>query len=287
MPITLPPRKYYTLPQAVAELNKDKKINVTIEDLIHYASNHLLMLCVKVRTNQEEHRLEFDFIENNQTLDCGFFGDVINISINNDILFYQREINSEQIKNANELMLTIFDEENYFILNGFIGVYPNSHKFGTFERDLLNNEISLNNISLITPREIETNLIIQFDLGTLENIKQKINYNDLYILATELELLKNGGKLLDDYAENSLLTIQQAPQTNRQNVKQENQINFIKTLLFMDYGIETAEQARNTIRNGNLGRKLEKLKQQQPEKINDLNLKIITEKTLFNWYQNS
>ncbi|WP_439287098.1 hypothetical protein [Lonepinella sp. BR2357] len=287
MPITLPPRKYYTLPQAVAELNKDKKINVTIEDLIHYASNHLLMLCVKVRTNQEEHRLEFDFIDNNQCLDYGFFGDVIKAEIDNDILIYRRKPNLEQAKNIRELKLTYFNEKNHFLLNGFLGVVPLNHKYGTFEQDLLNNEISLQRITLVMPREINNNLIIQIESKTGEDIKQKINYNDLYILATEFELLKTGGKILDNFTENSLLTIQQAPKINRQNVKQENQINFIKTLLFMDYGIETAEQARNTIRNGNLGRKLERLKQEHPEKINDLNLKIITEKTLFNWYQNS
>ena len=55
----------------------------------------------------------------------------------------------------------------------------------------------------------------------------------------------------------------------------------------MDYGITNAAEAKKAVRNGKLGQKLERLKHENAEEFNRLNLNTPSEQTLYNWYSQS
>ncbi|MEN2827849.1 hypothetical protein LGIHADK_01320 [Mannheimia haemolytica] len=52
----------------------------------------------------------------------------------------------------------------------------------------------------------------------------------------------------------------------------------------MDYGIETPQEVKNAINSGELGRKIEKFRRENPNIENDKNFKFPTSVTLSNWY---
>ncbi|HDL6281955.1 TPA: hypothetical protein PXD27_002211, partial [Mannheimia haemolytica] len=89
-------------------------------------------------------------------------------------------------------------------------------------------------------------------------------------------ILGNGGDEIEKISKNN--------KTQFSSTIRENQINFIRALLYMDYGIETPQEVKNAINSGELGRKIEKFRRENPNIENDKNFKFPTSVTLSNWY---
>lgn len=66
----LPPRKWYTLEQAVKQINRLTKENIDIDDLLHFAFINKLELCVYVKYKEDDRfiidgEIKREYIENN------------------------------------------------------------------------------------------------------------------------------------------------------------------------------------------------------------------------------
>ena len=110
----------------------------------------------------------------------------------------------------------------------------------------------------------------------------KLPITSLFIRNDDLEAFLKGEVNID--IEEKKVKFESFPVSN--TVK-ENRMNFIKTLLYMDYGITNAAEAKKAVRNGKLGQKLERLKHENAEEFNRLNLNTPSEQTLYNWYSQS
>lgn len=67
-------------------------------------------------------------------------------------------------------------------------------------------------------------------------------------------------------------------------IRSKRHLQFLKTLLLMDYDLRTPQEVRKALDNGELGRKLARFQRENPELIDQFNLYLPKSgKTLYNW----
>lgn len=290
---TLPPRKFYTLQQAAEKLTREFKEPVTVEDLIYYWAFDNLNLSIyfsdypyNFTIGQERYKKPskkiqryFFFISDNpfpEMIDFEFFH-----YATSPINFSEEKV-AEGLA-VRQIMIAETDDDidtNDPIYSGFFQILPDVSLNANIQ-DIIENGYKSSVLDLVSPNQYTEMLGNQLYIRLLNTSNKPINLplSDFYIMHYDLEQFLQGNAKKTDIADFS----DTAPQTTRQK---ENQVNFIKTLLFYHYQIKTPQEARQAIRSGRLGRDLEKLERHNPDEIERLNLMIPTEKTLFNWLNN-
>lgn len=205
----------------------------------------------------------------------------------NELSKISEEKDSVILTEADEeyLILGEYDNQAYF-LSGFFSILPDDD-FKSFKSDLRQNRILLRAFhlaykNLTDNREIkEDNAAISIFISFKESGKeQEISLDEIFITKDHLEQFLTGETNINLKEEREKFN---QPKPISKPV-QENQIAFIKTLLFMHYGVKTAEEARQLLRNSG---KWDKFKREHAAEIEALNLKIPSDNTLQNWYRNS
>lgn len=308
----LPPRKWYSLEQAIKYIYKKTGEELDVIDLIHYWVNNEIRVNTQIYINSKTK----EFILGNIGLDVS---KIVNFSLNpfvyldgekpknlmtkdNSFIYLTgKELNlfqeivstfeteSKEINNEN------IEEENVYlcgrvsvVINCFNAINP---FFIKEEDNILKNGLPINMIqSLISPIGYELTegvsnkdgVKLYFDIEYESN--KKIGLGFFFILNDDLNDFINGkyhkeeivGKLKDKKQSNLF----------SKTVK-ENQISFIKALLFIEYGVKTPQEAKNIINSGELGRRIARLKSQNPMIEEELGIKFPTGETVYNWYKNT
>ncbi|HDL5956990.1 TPA: hypothetical protein PXF59_002441, partial [Mannheimia haemolytica] len=172
--------------------------------------------------------------------------------------------------------------DSFSTYTGLISIYSSTFGSVNIESEIIKNGICLNFArQLISAKHPETKKRISLHLKILDFDKGRNTYlapADLFILDEHLNefILGNGGDEIEKISKNN--------KTQFSSTIRENQINFIRALLYMDYGIETPQEVKNAINSGELGRKIEKFRRENPNIENDKNFKFPTSVTLSNWY---
>lgn len=244
---SLPPRKWYTLEQAVRQINKRTGEEIEVADLLHYWITRQLEICVNCHFGQH---LE---IANNtlNSSDVLYFHcqDEINESYIFDDVLDMSLIDLDKINKiegqiyiSNKLENRLNDPQQVFIyrtkkrvlLNGFLSIiYIHNQKED--ENIYIEQGLSKNLFILATPSNNENRIL--FEIST--NNKITIPIEHFYILDKDLNDLLNN-------------------QTNPPKPKQEkrthtktlnSQAEFIRNLITIHYGEKVANNIRNELEN--------------------------------------
>lgn len=184
-------------------------------------------------------------------------------------------------------LVEIDDEEedlmNYSVslLKGlvYIGLFGNANvmlnNFYSFERKIVKEGIYINNISNFFQYDSEKEQFISFFIDI--DGSYKLSVDELYITEVDLMAFLNNQEILSPS--------NKSKETSR-TIK-ENQINFIKGLLYLHYDIKNPNEAKNAMNTGKLGQDIARLKREQPNIEEEQNFKFPTGVSLFNWYSKS
>ncbi|MDG6300691.1 hypothetical protein Q7301_02500 [Glaesserella parasuis] len=175
----LPPRKWYTLEQAIKRIKQLTGEELEIADLIHYWYFKKIEIYAQIKISNEQ----IDVIGINDK----FFK-------NTDIHF--KEFNSK-FENLNFEIENFFDKRyinhNSIFYNGFFYIIPTVYNYAEIERFILNNKgISLNLCSSLAtpPNKKKERIYFQFKHNDFEYSKSTfITYENLYILEKGIENL--------------------------------------------------------------------------------------------------
>ncbi|WP_456069851.1 hypothetical protein [Haemophilus paraphrohaemolyticus] len=318
----LPEREWFSLEGAVKEIKKKTGEEIEIIDLLHFWDMGTLDLSVYIKISpfaidigkkmyRKKDITSFSVCDNFDTLlnETDKFKNLLvmmgKADANETIKFYEDKNNFKEVlalgsksSEQKEAYLALADEDYLFLeqpdnqayfFRGIFSILPDD-SFKIFEIDLKRNKISFRILYLLY-RHLTDNLEIKEDNAEIfvsilfkEYLEtEEIDLDEIIITKEHLEQFLTGETNIDITKEREKFN--QQPKIS--NTVKENQINFIKTLLFMEYGITTEEEARRELRSGRLGSRLEKCKRENIDTFESKNLIIPSDKTLLNWYKNS
>lgn len=274
----LPPRKWYTLEQAIKRIKNLTGEELEIDDLLHFWYLRKLELSVFLNKNR-----------------------------NGDLIIGGHSFNKEEYLIVEQPKMTIMEdgtielengesEEDFEIdyifkkytfdefssYNGLLSIYSSIWGSVDIETEIIEKGICLNFAGqLLSAKHPKTQTRIRFYIQILDFDKGRNTYltpKDLFIIDEHLNefILGQGGYEIEK--------ISNAKKSELSPTIQENQINFIRALLYMDYGIETPQEAKNALNSGELGKKIERFRRENPNIEADKNFKFPSSVTLSNWY---
>ena len=292
----LPEREWFSLEGAIKEIKKRTGEEIEIEDLIHFWNIGKLEISINVTINYGFLSVgnccfSFDDVEHFTIYDSNKIIGERSVKALNFLYITNESMSNLGLEfNLNNKLKSFIENNDFCCMSGLFSLvhYTGFHSSTneTLKEDFgaivnLNKKISeytCNNSKVIN-QDAELYINIILSEGNIFNIKSK----DLVITKVHLEQFLTGETNIDIQKEWDKFILQ--PKIS--NTVKENQINFIKTLLFMDYGITTEEEARRELRSGRLGTRLEKCKRENIDTFESKNLIIPSDKTLLNWYKNS
>lgn len=268
---TLPPRKWYTLEQAVKRINKLTGEEIEVADLLHYWKTNQLEICTAIEYKDFELDLGQLKIEPNKIkyFDVDFFFDDANYKLirTNNFYFITTGKKQNDLLDCNMAgMIILSPSVNIpsLINAGFEFIAKEDKGIDLFFIDYF-----------ITEKEENTDRTY-FKL--ILNESAIIPFSSLFILNNELDLFLQGKS-------NAIETASEIEKRKTTSPTiQENQINFIKGLLYLHYGIESPQDAKNSINTGKLGQDIARLKRENPNIEQEKNFKFPSSTGLFNWY---
>lgn len=296
----LPTRKWYTLEQAVKRINQLTKEDIDTSDLLQYWMNHKIELCIhfhlspaQIKINGKKLNIKDatslyidptgfkaeDYYDDNifQMIQLTEIGDG---DFNGEIDVHRGESNIGMdivIHKNNEENFNLIEQYSarFFYINGFLSLIYSSELFQGREIDIIRgNNIPFREgmLAMSTPSCIEGDrLFIEI-----------LNINDFNLQPEDLYILNDD---LEDFLNNRAAPPEQPQKTKEPSrTIKENQINFIKGLLYLHYDIKTPNEAKNAMNTGKLGKDIARLKREQPGIEDDQNFKFPSSVTLFNWY---
>lgn len=304
----LPERKWYSLEQARQKISKLTGEDFTMEDLIHFSGIGKLKIKTQIVLVPERlhlgyktilpENINYISIENNETDisimiqnedfkilkgEYGLFESILNFGL----LMPNPDAEIQRIKIGNEIS-KLTDGE--YVIEGKMVFYNPYFDYG---KELMNPDcIEASEIML----EYQSESYFQVRDGFYEipeklhiqifiSLKEAISFSTkkFFISNEDIYDFLDGKTNIDLNKEREKLERKESVPTPSKTV-QENQIAFIKTLLFMHYGVKTAEEARQLLRNSP---KWDNFKREHAAEIEALNLKIPSDNTLQNWYKQS
>lgn len=275
----LPPRKWYTLEQAIKRIQKLTGEELEIADLLHYWYLGKLELSVYISKNGND---DFQIGKHNFTKEEYMLIEkpIFVINTNGEI-----ELEGEADKSEFEIkhIFSKLSFDDFITYRGLISIYSSIWNSVDIEEEIIEKGICLSFANqLFSAKHPDTNSRMSFYLKITDFKKSRNSYlepKDLFILSEHLNDFVSGK------GGNEIETIEEI--TNKKKPSQtiqENQINFIRALLYMDYGISTPNEAKNALNTGKLGQKIEKFRRENPEIETEKNFKFPSSVTLSNWY---
>lgn len=282
----LPPRKWYTLEQAIKRIKQLTGEELEIADLIHYCMNHQIEIYTSIESDLENlviGNIEIkDELLHYFTIDTFIHGDEdIKTSVGNSFSYTTIVDSLKAIEITNEIYNNVTDDfMNQFeknlnktikkrdvsVIKGLISIYIND--FGIFnsispiniERFFSKNGMPLNNISsLVSPPVKELFQLmdsdnppkaeqrIYFRLKVDDEIENCISLDNLFILNDDLEDFLNGKSKAEEIKQKLNQAQTQLPRPKTLNAQAE----FIRNLLIMFYDETTANNIRKELDNPN------------------------------------
>ncbi|MDD0823098.1 hypothetical protein PTQ27_01240 [Mannheimia sp. AT1] len=286
----LPPRKWYTLEQATKRIKQLTGVELGIEDLLHYWQIGKIIIYTTVNYSSIKNVCTIGNVKLKYA--CPHFFPFNDEDEGYKIIDTEDEyctIKYNIEENADNILLDNSDQ-----IDGFIAIAANFKRKGNIEIErILNRGLDLNYFKeyFKPPLDYSKNeclliLITPFEFDSSEELN--VSIDNLYILEKDLSLFFSGEiekylKVLSDtYKEEQEKTEHKFKQFSK--TIQENQINFIRALLYMDYGIDTPQEAKNALNTGELGKKIERFRRENPNIETDKNFKFPSYVTLSNWY---
>ena len=287
--------------QAVKKIYKLTGDEITVEDLIHYWGVGKLEIKTNISITPDEL-----FIGGVQipAVDIRFMvldinRDIANAASSNNLKIFKEEsdtglfseffnlISKEEDKDSIAKLIheRIYATGEFYITNLLYSTYEYCSESEASMGSFLSMYFIEENYQVLAGGIKEKNDVLKIDMQVwLHKDKDPLTLpiTSLFIRNDDLEAFLKGEVNID--IEEKKVKFESFPVSN--TVK-ENRMNFIKTLLYMDYGITNAAEAKKAIRNGKLGQKLERLKNENAEEFNRLNLNSPSEQTLYNWYSQS
>lgn len=296
----LPARKWYTLEQATKRIKQLTGEDIEIEDLLHYWQIGKLLISTNVEYSSKDLTINIGnitlqyispiFLQFNPNEE-----EYIDIDDDYCSIKFNLEEKDIQQENIEDPFLDLISEK-YDKIEGFLSIpckISEAKKGDLNINKILKSGLDLNDFNEFLKPPIKYNensgllcIINPHKFEKKDNLT--ISIDNLYILEKDLIPFLNGEiekylKVLSDtYKEEQEKSEDKSKQFSK--TIQENQINFIRALLYMDYGIETPQEVKNAINSGELGRKIEKFRRENPNIENDKNFKFPTSVTLSNWY---
>ena len=236
---SLPPRKWYTLEQAIKHIQKLTGEELEIADLLHFWYIGRLELSVYMSKNGND-----DFQIGKHKFTKGEYTIIekptLTINTNGEIELEENADKSEfEIKHIFSKLS--FDE--FTTYRGLISIYSSIWNSIDIEEEIIEKGICLNFANqLFSAKHPETNSRMRFYLKVNDFKVGRNSYlepKDLFILSEHLNDFISG-KGGDEIKIMEEIGNKKEPS---QTIK-ENQINFIRALLYMDYGISTPNEAK-------------------------------------------
>ncbi|MGX2975668.1 hypothetical protein ACWIUH_11730 [Ursidibacter arcticus] len=289
---SLPPRKWYTLEQAVKRINKLTGEEIEVADLLHFAINKKIQFCVRFIYAENLFLIIgnnfIDLSENKvlKKIPKGMDNDFIKeIDMFNFLMSLDFEMidNCDILKKINYIEIEQFD---YKCFKGLVSLVAQMtlKDYSLFELELKEKFFKVNKTIFSSP--LINNQELAFFKFFCDN-SFYISKNDLLILNEDIEKFINGKSILDKSIHKKIfddsVEIELEEKEYSSTIK-ENQINFIKGLLYLHYGIESPQDAKNAINTGKLGQDIARLKRENPNIEQEKNFKFPSSTGLFNWY---
>ncbi|MDA5610585.1 hypothetical protein [Pasteurella multocida] len=237
---TLPQRMWYSLEQAAEKLTRETNEPVTIGDLIHYWLTDRLNISISFCINSVSDEYKIGNLEFNND----FFSKISILTIQGD---YFKET-EEDIYLFNKKLTYVNRSEEEIIIEGFLNTRAKEKLSSQLETEILKNKgIYFNDLTgfYLTPttenKEERITIVVDYFFKYLEGW-ETINLNELIILHSDLELFKNH---IYNNINLDILKKQTSPQT------QNTQARFIRDLLKIHYGLQTASDVRAALDDSN------------------------------------
>lgn len=242
--MALPTRLYYPLDLAAKEIKCD------INELLHFASIGVLEICIAAPEPPDGWD-DDDELDNNP-FEPRLYVNKLKLNKTKSIMKLNYEAINTKISASYNFKTRSYA---HLDISGLIAIpYLYMKNFDCFGNDT----ITVNHFNLPrteTKIEISENLIIK----KISTDDYKVNIKSFIISSEEVALLKNGGKHLENIQfpieiNNETLLTQEKPE---RKVNEKKQALFIKGLIRIYSGKEIAENPRQAINSGVIGRKFD------------------------------